>query len=108
MTITPRPWAIALAAAGMRRAAQRAQEHPGPVPAPAPTQRADLDKLAEAAKRFRAGKRSLTEAEALGIAKTIINRHDAESVRLIHGAILDLLAEGYGVPPELLRKEGGM
>jgi hypothetical protein len=91
----------------MRRAAERTQIDADAMEVP-PPQRADLDKLAEAAKRFRAGKRSLTLTEAKDIAKTIINRHDVESVRLIHGAILDLLAEGYGVPPELLRKGGGL
>jgi hypothetical protein len=91
----------------MRRAAERTQIDADAMEVP-PPQRADLDKLAEAAKRFRAGKRSLTLTEAKDIARTLVNKHDAESVRMIHSAILDLLAEGYSTPPEALRKGGGL
>jgi hypothetical protein len=82
-----RPWAVALATASLLRQAKRAdrtQIDADAMEVPEAKQKADLNKLAEAAKRLRAGKRSMTRAEARVFVKNMLFKYDINSVEMVY------------------------
>jgi stage V sporulation protein SpoVS len=73
-----------------------------------PAPRADLDRLAAAAERRRAGICAINQVEAQAIARGHLTRYGAEGGRMIQAALTEALARGYNVAPHDLRKEGGL